>query len=168
MPQLDPAVFAPQLIWLAISFAVLYFLMAKVALPRIGNALDARQEKIDDNLTAAEELRGSAQADEAAYEQSLTRAREQARGQIQEAVRAVSQDAAQRQEALGQRLAQTIKSAETEIERAKANARASIREAAVGVTQAATERLIGVTPSAQQVGAAVDQALQARSSRGGA
>jgi len=69
MPQLDPAVFAPQLIWLAISFAVLYFLMAKVALPRIGNALDARQEKIDDNLTAAEELRGSAQADEAAEPQ---------------------------------------------------------------------------------------------------
>ena len=162
MPQFDIATFPSQIIWLAISFVVLYILMARVALPRIGNVLAERQDKIDDNLAAAEEMRATAQADAEAYDKSLALARSEARAAIQETAREVSSDAQAKSEQLGQRLAAQIKTAEAEIERAKTAARASIRDAAVGVAQAATQRLIGTTPSEQTTAAAVDRALGGR------
>jgi F-type H+-transporting ATPase subunit b len=163
MPQFNIATFPPQVIWLAITFVVLYILMARVALPRIGNVLSERQEKIDDNLEAAEQLRTQAKADADAYTSELTKAREAARAAIAEATQEVSSDAAAKAEALGQRLAAQIKSAEAEIEKAKASARTSIRDAAIGVAQAATQRLIGTAPAEPTTAAAVDSALQARS-----
>jgi F-type H+-transporting ATPase subunit b len=163
MPQLDPSTFSPQLVWLAITFALLYILMARVALPRIGNVLAERQEKIDDNLTTAEELRAQAQADAEAYATELAAAREQARAAIQQVTQEVSAEAQAKHDQLAQRMAAQIKSAETEIDRAKTSARASIRDAAVGVAQAATQRLIGIAPTEQATATAVDRALQGRS-----
>src|SRR3990170_484006 len=45
LPQLNPADFSPQLIWLALTFVVLYLILARVALPRIGEVLDERRER---------------------------------------------------------------------------------------------------------------------------
>ena len=163
MPQFNIATFPPQIIWLAITFVVLYLLMARVALPRIGNVLSERQEKIDDNLESAEQLRAQAKADADAYTSELAKAREAARAAIAQATQEVSADSAAKHDALGQRLTAQIKAAEAEIEKAKTNARASIREAAIGVAQTATQRLIGSAPADQATAAAVDRALQARS-----
>ena len=62
MPQLDISAFSPQIIWLIITFTLLYVLMAKVALPRIGSILEQRQARIDDNLDAAQNLRNESNA----------------------------------------------------------------------------------------------------------
>ena len=75
MPQFDISTFPTQLIWLAIAFVLLYVLMARVALPRIGQVLEERQEKIDDNLDSAEQLRAETEVDSEAYETALVQAR---------------------------------------------------------------------------------------------
>ncbi len=162
MPQFDISTFPTQLIWLGIAFVLLYVLMARVALPRIGQVLEERQEKIDDNLDSAEQLRAETDADSEAYETALVQAREQARGAIQEATRAAAAEASRRQEELGRDIAEQIKAAEENIAAAKQDAVSGIREAAVAAAAGATERLIGVTPSDTAVAAAVDKALEAR------
>ena len=57
MPQLNPLDWGPQLIWLLITFGILYVLMVKVALPRIGSVIEARADRIAKDLAEADKLR---------------------------------------------------------------------------------------------------------------
>ena len=119
MPQLDITTFSPQIIWLVITFVILYALMAKIALPRVGSVLEERQARIDDNLDAAQNLRNESNADAEAYEKSLAEAREQARAAIYEATQEMSDESSRRHEELGNRLSGEIKTAEETIKAAK-------------------------------------------------
>ena len=60
LPQLDIVTYSSQIFWLAISFIVLYFLVAKIAMPRIAEVLEERQERIEDDLDKAETLKKEA------------------------------------------------------------------------------------------------------------
>ena len=71
MPQFDPAVFAPQLIWLAIFFVALYVLMARLALPRVDQVLAVRRERIEGNLAKAEIFKEEAGRVLAAYQKAI-------------------------------------------------------------------------------------------------
>ncbi len=158
MPQLDISAFSPQIIWLVITFALLYVIMAKVALPRIGSILEQRQARIDDNLDAAQNLRNESKTDAEAYDKSLAEAREQARNTIYEATQEMSNESARRHEYLGSKLSEEIKAAEERISAAKAAALTGIQEAASSVASQATERLIGIRPDEEAVQAAISLA----------
>jgi len=79
MPQLDVHDFAPQLVWLAIAFVILYFVMSRLAVPAIADTLAKRQAKIQGDLDAAEKANEETRALVAAYEKRLADAREEAR-----------------------------------------------------------------------------------------
>ncbi|MGA8412850.1 MAG: F0F1 ATP synthase subunit B', partial [Xanthobacteraceae bacterium] len=70
-PPFNRETFASQLFWLAITFALLYLLMARFALPRVGSIIEARRSKIDSDLAAAAQLKTNAEAAMAAYEKAL-------------------------------------------------------------------------------------------------
>ncbi len=160
MPQLDLTAFPPQIIWLVITFLILYILMAKVALPRVGGILEERQARIDDNLDNAQNLRNEAKNDAEAYEQSLAEARDQARTSIYEATQEMSEESARRHEELANRLSGEIKAAEDNINQAKEAALDGIQDTARSVAAQAVERLIGVQPGDDDVANAVSAALK--------
>ena len=78
LPQLNATDFAPQLIWLAITFVVLYFILARVALPRIGEVIEERRDRVQRDLDAAERFKKETDAALAAYERALAEARAKA------------------------------------------------------------------------------------------
>src|SRR6516165_3486504 len=70
-PPFEAEHFPSQLVWLAISFVLLYALMSRIALPRIGAIMAARSKVISDDLAAAEGLKEQSNSAQAAYEQAL-------------------------------------------------------------------------------------------------
>lgn len=78
MPQLDFSTFGNQIFWLVVALVVIYWVLSRIALPRIASVLADRQGTITGDLTAAEELKGKAEAAEAAYQKALADARAEA------------------------------------------------------------------------------------------
>ena len=78
MPQLDFSTFGNQIFWLVVTLVAIYLILSRIALPRIAEVLAQRQDRISDDLSAAENLKGQALAAEEAYNQALAEARVEA------------------------------------------------------------------------------------------
>ena len=75
MPQLNPEFFVSQLFWLVVTFSFLLVFLWRISLPRIGNILEKRERKINEDLTAAKELQSEAENIQDKIEQQLKQAR---------------------------------------------------------------------------------------------
>ena len=75
---LDAGTFVPQLVWLALTFGLLYLLLKRFALPRVGEVIEERRERIQRDLEKAEKLKAETQQALAIYEQALADARAKA------------------------------------------------------------------------------------------
>ena len=160
MPQFDPTFFAPQVVWLLLTFSVLYVLMSVVALPKIGAVLDERQRKIDDNLDKAAQLKAEAEAAVAAYEKALSESRAHAHSVIKEASDRLAHEADERNKALAARLADQVKDGEARIAQAKDKALANVRDVAIDVAGSVFARLVGSAADAARLETAVAAALK--------
>ena len=54
MPQLDITTFSNQIFWLVVALVVLYYVMSRVALPRVASVLADRRGAITADIAAAE------------------------------------------------------------------------------------------------------------------
>ncbi len=159
MPQLDITTFAPQLIWLTITFAAMFFIMLKIAVPKISDALETRQMRLEDNLKKAEALKREAEATLAAYEKALADARAQAHNDIQ-AIQEQLQAAAAKEEAeLGEKLDAKLAKSEQAIAAEVEKAMESVRDVAIDVAAEAVQKLTGEAPTGDKISKAVDTAL---------
>lgn len=92
MPQLDVTTFPNQIFWLLVTLVVIYFVLSRVALPRVGGVLTARKSAITADLAAAEELKQKALDAEKAYNDALARARTEAAKIVAEAKAEIQRD----------------------------------------------------------------------------
>jgi F-type H+-transporting ATPase subunit b len=162
MPQLDITTFPSQIFWLLVTFIPLYLVLWKVALPKIGGALQARQQRIDDDLEKAAALKEEAEQVLAEYRKALANAQAEAQALHRKTQEELAAAAARQHADLGARLAERTAAAEARIAEARNAALADLRSVAVDVAAAATSRLIGVTPEASEVARAVDMAASGR------
>ena len=92
MPQLDVTTWPNQIFWLLVTLAAIYFLLTRIALPRIGAVLADRKGTITNDLAAAEELKQKARKAEKAYDEALAKARADAGRIVAEARAAIQKD----------------------------------------------------------------------------
>jgi F-type H+-transporting ATPase subunit b len=160
MPQLQVGDFAPQLIWLAITFIGLYLFMARLALPRIEGALQRRADHIQADLDQAERLRQETQAAIAAYEEALAAARAQASAIAQKTRDELTAEVDRERAALEKELAGKVAIAEQRITASKEQAVRQINEIAGETAAALVEHLIGAQISRDDASGAVAKVLE--------
>lgn len=142
-PPFDATTYPSQLLWLAITFAALYFVMKRVALPRIGEILEERRDRIEGDLAEAERLRQKTDQAIASYEAALAEARANAH-KIAEAARAENKtklDAARAK--VEANLAKKVTEAEARIAETKTEALGHVDEIATETAQAVVAQLVG-------------------------
>jgi F-type H+-transporting ATPase subunit b len=92
MPQLCAEWMPNQIFWLVVTLIAIFFVLSRVALPRIGAVLAERSGTITNDIAAAEDLKNKAAEAEAAYEQALTDARVKAQDIIAKAKAEIQAD----------------------------------------------------------------------------
>jgi len=159
MPQLELHDFAPQLIWLVISFITLYFIMARVALPRIATVLEERRDRIASDLDMAEQLKQKTDEAIAAYEQSLAEARNSAHAIAQETRDKLSGEVDAEKTQVEKQIADKTSKAEARIAEAKTKAMTHVNEVAADTAETIVTQLIGGKLTKKEVSQAVSKAL---------
>jgi len=154
-PPFDSSTFASQILWLAITFGLFYVLMAKVALPRIGGILENRHQKIAADLEAANRLKAESEAAGAAYDKSLSEARQKAQAIASETNKALAASIDAKRHEAESSLATKIADAETRIADIKTKALAQVDDIAVETTDALVSSLIGENIGRDEIAQAV-------------
>ena len=158
MPQLNPLDWAPQIIWLIIVFGILYVLMVKVVLPRIGGVIEARASHIAKDLAEADRLRRRTEEAIAAYEQALAEAKQKAHAIIDAGRAKLKEEIAAEREKLERELGKKSAEAEARINAAKVSAMKDVNAVAADVAADIVRQLIGSAPSRGDIEKAVEAA----------
>jgi F-type H+-transporting ATPase subunit b len=142
-PPFDPSTFSTQLIWLAISFLVLYVVLSRLALPRIGSILEDRKARIEGDLAAADTSRQKTDAAIAAYEAALAAARQKSQTLAEETRTALKAEITAKRTVVEADLSKRVAEAEASIQQTKIEALGHVAEIAADTVQALVTQLAG-------------------------
>ena len=159
-PPFQSQHFPSQLLWLVLSFVLLYVLMARIALPRIGAIFAERSQRIAADLAAAQSLKEQSEAANAAYEKALADARARAQSIASATRERQASEAEAVQKRLEAELHERLAAAERSIAATQTAAMANVHTIAADAASAIVERLIGKAPAEQEVAAALGDAIK--------
>ena len=134
--------------------------MSRVALPRVGSILEARRQRIKEDLAEAQRFKDASDAAIAAHEKALAEARARAQALANETRAKAAAAAEVRRKEVDAKLHARITEAEKAIAGTRSAALANVRSIASEAAAAIVERLTGITPATAEVGQAVSNAIK--------
>ena len=159
LPQLCPDWMGNQIFWLVIALIVIFFILSRIALPRISAVLAERQGTITNDLAAAEDLKEKASDAEDAYNKALADARAQAQEIIAEAKAEMNAELEEATKKADAEIAAKAAEGEKAIADIRANAMESVKEVAKDTAKELVAAM-GVKADARTVTAAVNSRLK--------
>ncbi len=154
-PPFQSETFALQLLWLALAFGLLYWMMSKIIVPRIGGLLADRSARITADLDTAAKAKAKAEEAGEAYEKSLVEARARAQGIAHSTRESVNSASDARRKAVEGELAAKLATSESRIIKMKDKAMANVDGIAADAAISIVQKLTGVAPTAATADAAV-------------
>jgi len=159
-PPFDTSTFPSQLVSLVVFFVALYIIVSRIALPRVGAVINARQNKIEGDLAEAQKLKDESEAALKAYEDELAAARSKAQAIGAETREKLNAASEVDRKSLESKLAARLADAEKSIATTRAAAMSNVRGIAADAASAIVQRLTGAAPDGKAVEAAVDASLK--------
>ena len=154
---LDSGTFVPQLVWLVLTFGLLYVLLKRFALPRVGEVIEERRERIKRDFEKAEKLKVDTEQALANYEQALAEARAKSNAIAKDVRDKLAAEVDKERAAVDAKIALKITEAEQRIAQSKAKAMASVADIAAETASAVVSKLLGKEVSKDEIQRALVQ-----------
>jgi F-type H+-transporting ATPase subunit b len=153
MPQLAIETYPSQIFWLVASLLVLYFVLSRVALPRVAGAIESRHDAVEDDLDRAGEFRRKAEEAEAAYDAALASARAKAQEIAVETRAGIQKDLDAAIAKADAEISAKASESEARINAIRASAMQAVEEVALDTAEAV---IAAIMPAAAKAGAVKD------------
>ncbi len=159
MPQLCADWFPNQIFWLLVTLGVIYFILVRIALPRIGAVLAERQGTITNDIAAAEEYKLRAAEAEEAYDKALADARAEANRIADETRASIQEDLDAELARADEEIAERTAESEKAIAEIRAGSKQSVHEVATDVAREIVA-LMGGNADQARIDAAVKSRME--------
>jgi F-type H+-transporting ATPase subunit b len=156
MPQLDPKYWASQAFWLILVFTILYISIAKFYLPKIKDNLDNRENKIKEDLEAANKFKDISEKKLKEYEKILEDAKKEVIKINLESKNKLDKDIQTKKELMEKEIESEITKAQNEIIDLKQNSISSIHSISEDIASNIIENISGDKLNESSVKAAVE------------
>jgi F-type H+-transporting ATPase subunit b len=156
MPQLNPEFWISQIFWLTLTFGILYLVLSKLILPKIGENLESRKSKILENIEAAEKQREESEAKLEEYEGIISKSKLEAKAIFNQAREKALKDVNAKKEVLDKQIDEEISKAEEEINTLHNSAPDKINKIAIETSSKLLQKLIGADVNNSSISAIVN------------
>ncbi|MEZ6023248.1 MAG: hypothetical protein R3C16_07535 [Hyphomonadaceae bacterium] len=140
-PPFDASTFGSQLIWFAITFGLLYFVVSRFVLPAVGGVLEKRAGTIKGDLDQAAQKSADAEDARVAMEKAVAKARADARAMVDAARADITAKLTAEQDAAEARLSKRIGEAEARVDEARRKALSEVPALAEGLARDIADKI---------------------------
>ena len=163
MPQLNPEFWVSQIVWLILTFGILYIVLSKLILPKISDNLESRKSQILENIETAETQREESEKKLKEFEKIILESKLEAKNYFNEARQKILEDINNKRVALEKDIDNEISAAEQEVNNLKIASSEKIKNIAVETSSELIKQLIGEEANSSSISAIVEE--QSRKNR---
>jgi F-type H+-transporting ATPase subunit b len=163
MPQLNPEFWFSQIVWLVLTFGVLYIVLSKLILPKISDNLESRKSQILENIETAEKQKEETEKKLKEFEKIILESKIEAKNYFNEARQKILEDINKKRVVLEKDIDDEISAAEQEINNLKITSSEKIKNIAVETSSELIKQLIGEEANNSSISAIVEE--QSRKSK---
>jgi F-type H+-transporting ATPase subunit b len=162
MPQLDPTWFVSQLFWLAITFSVLYFVLARLILPPLQEVMARRAHTVEGDVAQAQDYKSQAEQAKNDYERALAESRGKAVQLMSDAMAEHKEVSDRQTKDMDKKIEERLHVAMQSITAKKTEMITVLTPTAAELTTMIVEKLTNVAPAGDKVGRMLDEIAKGR------
>ena len=160
MPQLDPVYWPSQVFWLTIIFLSVYFLIAKIFIPKIEDNIESRENKIRKDLEEAKSLGEESEKKLKTYKDLIKTAKIDTKKIISQSRQKLSQDMQLKGKEIKKEIEKETENAQKEIKNFKINSINKINLISEEIASNLIKDIFGEDPNKSSVKAIVNEIMK--------